>query len=307
MYRFPDTPALRRLDWILDGLDGTPGWGTDAADGLAPAFAALVPPEQYAQRIRRRAAHYAPVTLVGLDATDHTATARLRKHDGNVDVLHVAVEPEPPHRITTTWVQGFVPAGLNPRLPVDFADYPIDAPGADLIAFTGVPGVGKSTLADAVGRVLAIPVFSIDWLLGALTPFGGRHFGDPFGIGYELLTTLAVRQFALGQSAILDAPFEAVSTRDRLASLAARAGARMTVVHCVCSDRALHQERLAGRDRGIPGWHNPGHWPNVEQRLAAFPPWTGNVVTIDSVHPVEQNVARALKAVRPDAAAAPAP
>lgn len=284
--------------WILDGMDGAPGWGHDVAEVLAPQFTALVPPEVYVHRVGQRAARYAPVTLVALDVTEHTAVARLRNHDGDLDVLHCAVEPDPPYRITMTWVQGVVPDGLNPRLPADFADYPITATGADLIAFSGVPGVGKSTLADAVGRRLAVPVFAIDWVLGALTPFGGRHFDDQFGIGYESLTTLAVRQLSLGQSAILDAPFEDISTRDRLRSLAARAGAGLTVVHCICSDRELHKERLASRDRGIPGWHNPGHWPNVEQRLAAFPPWTGDVMTVDAVRPLADNVDRVLSAVR---------
>jgi hypothetical protein len=301
MHRFPDSPVLRRLTWILDGLDSAPGWGADAAETLAPEFTAFVPVERYVGWMRAQATKYAPIRLLGLDVQDTTATARLRNHDGDVDVVHCAIEPEPPHRITNEWVQGVVPAGLNPRLPMDFADYPITAAGGELIVFSGVPGVGKSTLADAVGRSLGFPVFAVDWQLGALTPFGGRHFDDQFGIGYESLTTLAVRQLSLGQSAILDAPFEEIQSRDRLRSLAARADARFTAVHCVCSDKALHQERLAGRDRGIPGWHNPGHWPNAEQRLAAFPPWSGDAVTVDSVHPLAGNVDRVLSAVRPSA------
>jgi predicted kinase len=299
MHRFPDTPALRRLTWILDGMDGTAGWGHDVAEVLAPEFTAMVPPQVYVERVGQRVARYAPITLAGLSVTEHTAAARLRNHDGEIDVLQCTVEPEPPYRITMTWVQGVVPTGLNPRLPMDFADYPITATGTDLIVFSGVPGVGKSTLADAVGRRLGIPVFAVDWQLGALTPFGGRHFDDQFGIGYESLTTLAVRQLSLGQSAILDAPFEEVRSRDRLRSLADRAGARFTVVHCVCSDTSLHRERLASRDRGIPGWHNPGHWPNAEKRLAAFPPWPGDVLTVDSVQPLEHGVEQVLSAVRP--------
>lgn len=32
------------------------------------------------------------------------------------------------------------------------------------IVFTGLPGTGKSSLAEAVGRQLGIPVFAKDWL-----------------------------------------------------------------------------------------------------------------------------------------------
>jgi len=41
-----------------------------------------------------RAKVYAPVAVVGLDVSEHTAKARLRRPDGDVDVLHCQVEPE---------------------------------------------------------------------------------------------------------------------------------------------------------------------------------------------------------------------
>ena len=124
-----------------------------------------------------------------------------------------------------------VPPELTARLPMEFADWPAPAgTGSRLIVFGGVPGSGKSTLADAVGRRLGIPVFAIDWLLGALTPFGGRHFDRLLELGYEQLTTLAVRQLSLGQSAILDAPVEDVAVRQRWLSLARATGASFTAV-----------------------------------------------------------------------------
>jgi len=43
--------------------------------------------------------------------------------------------------------------------------------GARLIVFPACRH-GQSTLADALGRELGVPVFALDWLLGALTPFG---------------------------------------------------------------------------------------------------------------------------------------
>ena len=43
-----------------------------------------------------------------------------------------------------------------------------------------------------------------------------------------------------------------------------------------------------------PGWHEGGDWANVERRLAAFPPWTGEVLAIDAVQPLIQNLAAVL-------------
>jgi predicted kinase len=187
---------------------------------------------------------------------------------------------------------------LTPRLPADFAGYQELAgrgAGARLIVFSGLPGTGKSTLAETAGRQLRVPVFAVDWLLGSLTPFGGYHLDDLLGIGAEMLTTLAFRQLELGQSAILDFPAEDLATRTRWQSLAHAAGAQFRVVVCTCSDRELHRTRLEHRERGIPGWHEGGNWANIERRLAEFPPWTGEVLTIDAVQPLAQNLATVLE------------
>lgn len=245
---------------------------------------------------RRRAADYAPLRVVGIEATPCTARARLRNREDAVDVVTCEVEPEPPHRITATWVTGLVPAGMTPRLPADFADHPMRtrAEGARLVVFSGLPGSGKSTLADAVGQELGVPVFAVDWLLGALTPFGGRHLDGQWEIGAEVLTTLALRQLDLGQSVILDHPVEEEATRERWRSLARRAGAAFRVVVCQCPDEDEHRTRLSGRVRGIPGWHDAGDWDNVRRRLAVFPPWQDGALHVDTTRPHEANVAAVL-------------
>jgi predicted kinase len=288
--RFITGPAMARLEWVLDGLDGARGWGDDAAEVLGPKFAEAVPPEQYVKITRRRAMDYSPVAVLGFDlVNDTTARARIRRHDGTVDVVACTVESASPHRIVHTYVTGLVPDDLTPRLPADFAehDVPDTATDARLTVFAGLPGSGKSTLADAAGRELGIPVFATDWVLGALTPFGGRHFDSPLAIAEELLTTLALRQLVAGQSAILDHPTERVATRQRWRSLASRTGADFRAVVCRCGDPETHRARLEGRHRGIPGWHDAGHWAGVQQRLATFPGWAGEALAVDTAQPRE--------------------
>jgi predicted kinase len=279
--------AAERLDWILDGLGGAEDWGEDAAAVLAPEFAAAVTPQRFAEVFRRHAAALAPVSVVGLDLSETRAQARVRARDGETYVIRCAVETEPPHRVTSAWLSGLVPAFAAPRLPLDFTDYPVPARarGSRLIVFSGVPGSGKSTVAEATGAALGIPVFAVDWLLGALTPFGGYHLDESWGMGAELLTTLALRQLRLGQSAILDYPLEEPAVRDRWRSLAARAASDFRVIVCVCPDEEEHKRRLAGRKRGIPGWHEGGDWANVQRRLAEFPPWAEDVLTVDTTRP----------------------
>lgn len=165
-----------------------------------------------------------------------------------------------------------------------------------LVVFSGVPGSGKSAVAEGVGAALDVPVFAVDWLLGALSPFGGRHRLDLLSIGAELLTTLAYRELVAGRSAIIDTTSEDAGSRARWESLAAAAAAVFVPVVCVCSDPALHRERVEGRQRGIPGWADAGDWLDVTSRLAAFPPWPGSV-EIDTVRPLDACVAQALDSI----------
>ena len=39
-----------------------------------------------------------------------------------------------------------------------------------MIIFTGLPGTGKSTLAEPVARAMGAPAFAGDWLMGGLEP-----------------------------------------------------------------------------------------------------------------------------------------
>jgi len=71
-----------------------------------------------------------------------------------------------------------------------------------LIVFTGLPGTGKSSVAEGVARQLQIPVFGKDWLEAVLSRSGFEpNTGNiqPGSITYDLLTALAKRQLALGQ------------------------------------------------------------------------------------------------------------
>ncbi|RIQ26262.1 hypothetical protein DY240_10775 [Jiangella rhizosphaerae] len=62
-----------------------------------------------------------------------------------------------------------------------------------VIVFTGLPGTGKSTLADRAAAVLGVPSFAGDWLLGALAPHGvlrGLDRPTYLRLSHDLLGTL---------------------------------------------------------------------------------------------------------------------
>src|SRR5574339_521908 len=112
-----------------------------------------------------------------------------------------------------------------------------------LIIFTGLPGAGKSSIAEAVARELSIPVFAKDWLEATLIRCQLQPIenGPPLGsAGYQLLTTLAERQLQLGQSVILDSVASTLSIRAEWRALAQNHRAEWRVIECVCSDEAAH-------------------------------------------------------------------
>src|SRR5262245_5697380 len=104
-----------------------------------------------------------------------------------------------------------------------------------LIVCAGLPGTGKSTLAEAIGRELGVPVFAKDWLEATLLRSGltSSDPDKPLGfVGYELLSVLAERQLKLGQSVILDSVASTQTIRSQWRNLAQQYAAGWRVVEC---------------------------------------------------------------------------
>jgi predicted kinase len=169
-----------------------------------------------------------------------------------------------------------------------------------LIIFSGLPGTGKSVLAEAVGRELSIPVFAKDWLEATLlrSKLVSAETEKQLGsVGYDLLTVLAERQLSLGQSVILDSVASTESIRNTWRDLRKKYNADWRVIECRCSDVALHRERLERRQRGIPGWHEL-QWSDVEFVRSYYAPWNEERLIVDAIDPVEQNIHTALNYCR---------
>jgi predicted kinase len=169
--------------------------------------------------------------------------------------------------------------------------------GADaqsrVIIFTGLPGTGKSTLAEQAARTVGAAAFSADWLMGALKPALVKlDRAEYLAVRAELLATLVTRQLMLGQDAVVDA-LVSESQVAEWRETAARFAARWYLIECICSNEVIHRERVEGRIRGIPGWHEVG-WDFVERMRAELSPMAAVRLTVDAMEPVADNLRRVL-------------
>lgn len=158
---------------------------------------------------------------------------------------------------------------------------PTDArPKVVLVA--GIPGAGKSTLAEALARHLRAPVFSPDWVIGALLPFEVLDDDNAWHVVDTSVIALVARQVQLGVDVVLDLTGHTAAERDRLRTLTERLGGVFVGVECVCSDEKLHRERVEGRDRGIPGWRATVPWEHVQRMRVMWEDWTEDHLVLDS-------------------------
>ena len=166
-----------------------------------------------------------------------------------------------------------------------------------LIVFSGLPGTGKSALAESVGRKLGIPVFAKDWLEATLVRGELIALNDdkPLGpVGYMLMTILAERQLMLGQSAILDSVASTESIRFTWKQLSEKYDADWFLIECICSDGSIHRERLGNRHRHIPGWHEL-EWSEVERVRSYYVPWEEPRLIVDAIALFDENLEKILR------------
>ncbi len=122
---------------------------------------------------------------------------------------------------------------------------------AVLIAFAGLPGTGKSTIAKMLARAIGAVYLRVDAIEGALRSLDpGRAIGPE---GYDIAAALAVSNLETGRDAIVDCVNPWPLTREGFRQAARRAHAEFLGVEIVCADAGLHRERLEGRMNDLPG------------------------------------------------------
>ena len=136
-----------------------------------------------------------------------------------------------------------------------------------LIAFGGLPGTGKSTIATLLASRLAATYLRIDTIEQAIRDACPGAVGPE---GYLVAYALAETNLRLGRTVVTDAVNPLPVTRAAFRDVAARVGCAMLEVECVCGDKNEHRRRVETRITEVSGLRLPD-WEDVVGR--DYQPW----------------------------------
>jgi predicted kinase len=144
-----------------------------------------------------------------------------------------------------------------------------------LIVTSGLPGVGKTTIAREVARVLAGVHIRIDSIEQALRRSGWTVEGE----GYAAARAVAEDNLRIGRIVVADCVNPWKLTRDAWHEVAVRAKVRCVDVEIVCSDVVEHRRRVESRTADIEG-HALPTWADVVAR--DYEAWETERIVIDT-------------------------
>ena len=162
-----------------------------------------------------------------------------------------------------------------------------------LVVMAGLPGSGKSAVAEDLARALNCAVLSVDPVEAAMWRSGVDR-DQPTGLAaYVVVEALAAEQIALGHDVVVDAVNAVEPARDEWRQLADRTGSVLRFIEVCCSDEHEHRRRLETRERGL-GDFRETHVGIGAGAASGLREWTDDRLVLDSMTARETNLRTAL-------------
>jgi predicted kinase len=162
-----------------------------------------------------------------------------------------------------------------------------------LVILSGLPGVGKTTIARQLARAMGAVHLRIDSIEQALRNAGRQVEGEGYAVAYAV----AEDNLRFGLTVIADCVNPWPLTRSEWRSVADRTGVPAIEVEIICSDTDEHRRRVESRRADLAD-HRVPTWAEVLER--DYRAWTGQRLVIDTAErDVEDCVHQILLAARP--------
>ena len=142
-----------------------------------------------------------------------------------------------------------------------------------LIILCGLPGTGKSSIAQELARQIGAVHVRIDTIENAL-----RHSERPVEVtdhGYAVAYAVVADNLRIGHTVVADSVNPIAITREAWRGVAFRAGVSFFEVEIVCSDPEEHRRRVETRVADLEGHVQPT-WQQVVERENE--PWDADLV-----------------------------
>ncbi len=157
------------------------------------------------------------------------------------------------------------------------------------IIFSGLPGTGKSALADRLAREFHLPLLRIDDLADCMPPGMDRNTTAFWDQAIFALLLLAESQLRLGVSVIADSIFMN-SDRSHAGAIALQTGTRFLPVHTFLSDETIWEARVNERFEKFSPGMGVASWEQVTAQRRGYRPWEpGTALFVDAVRPLDEN------------------
>jgi len=164
-----------------------------------------------------------------------------------------------------------------------------------LIVLGGLPGVGKTTIARELGRLLGAVHLRIDSIEQAVRESGvtARSIDDA---GYRVGYAVAEDNLRIGRTVIADSVNPLPLTRDAWLDVAVRAAAPAVEVELRCSDEREHRRRIERRLADPSGFTGPA-WQDVISR--DYRAWDREHLVVDTAGTTVAQTVAELRAAPP--------